>query len=312
MRALRRLALAALLPGIALLPVAAGAQPGAAPPLAELLGRHVPVLVLHPAERFAPVSVDGFLADADLQRKTGPGWEPAPGPLPAGGADLRLDHRLCSARDGLAASPCYAKAQAARGGAPVVYGAAFRSGKRIALQYWLWYPYNDFSPTVPGGEIWVAHEGDWESVSVLLDLWGKPLLVALSRHSAGARREWGRAPRRGLRPLVFVGVGSHAGFFGPGEHPIDRRAEPLLVPIIEAYGARAVDHAGRGRVVRPQLVRVSASSPRWMAFAGRWGEEGYLRVPGRELIPTGSGPAGPAFHEQWRQPVRTVLRWPRG
>jgi len=311
MHAVRQLAACLLLAAIGLVPAAA-ARPAAAPSLDALLARHVPILVLHPAERFAPVSVAGFLADAELQRKTASGWEPVPGPLPAGGADLRLDQRLCSAREGMAAGSCYAQAEAAHGTAPVVYGAAFRSGGRIALQYWLWYPYNDYSPTVPAGEVWVVHEGDWEAVSILLDLKGRPLLVALSRHSAGVRREWAKAPKRGVRPLVYVGLGSHANVFGPGEHPLDRRAEPVLVPIIEAYGVRAVDHAARGRVVRPRLVRVSATSPPWMAFAGSWGEEGYLGLPGREPIPTGSGPRGPAFHDQWRRPVAEVLSWPRG
>jgi hypothetical protein len=50
-----------------------------------------------------------------------------------------------------------------------------------------------------------------------------------------------------------------------------------------------------------------------MAFAGGWGEEGYLRVPGGEpQVYSGTGPKGPAFHEQWRRPVTEVLSWPLG
>lgn len=304
-------AVAALVAVTLVLPASGAAQP-APPPLATLLARHVPVLVLHPAEQLAPVAVDGFLADADLQRPTASGWENVGGPPPAGGADLRLDQRLCRAIEGPPATPCYASAQAARGAAPVVYGAAFRTRTRIALQYWLWYPFNPYSPTAPPGEVWQVHEGDWESVSVLLDLHGRPLVVGLSQHGEGVRREWARAPKRGARPLVFVALGSHANYFTAGRHRFDPRVvEPLLIQIIREAGEQPVDNTGNGRVVRPRLVRVSATSPAWMRFAGRWGEDQYLHVAGSQPQAFGGGPTGPAFKEQWRAPMADVLGWPR-
>lgn len=291
---------------------AAGGAVDAQPSLDTLLARHVPILVVHPAEQFRPVSADGFLADSDLLVKTGSAWEKAPGPLPAGGAGMRLDQRFCLAREGVAATACYVGAQAAHAARPVVYGAAFRTRNRIDLQYWVWYPYNAYSPTVPPGELWQVHEGDWEAVSVILDLRGKPLTVGLSRHSEGARREWSKVKRRGLRPLVYVGLGSHANFFEPGEHRLDPRfVDPALISVIEAYGARPFDHAGNGNVIVPRLVRVTARKPSWMAFAGTWGEDGYVHFPGNEPILAGAGPLGPAFHEQWRRPVTEVLSWPR-
>jgi hypothetical protein len=311
----RWLALLAALQLVAWLfvPAAGGAADAPPPGLNALLARHVPILVLHPAEQFRPVSVAGFLADSDLLRSTGAGWEKVPGPPPAGGAGLRLDQRSCLARDGAAATPCYVSAQAAHAGGPVVYGAAFRAASRIDLQYWIWYPYNVYSPTVPPGDLWQVHEGDWEAVSVILDLRGVPLVVGLSQHSEGARRAWSKVKRRGLRPIVYVGLGSHANFFEPGAHPLDPRlVDPALISVIDAYGARPVDHAGNGRVVRPRLVRVTATKPSWMAFAGNWGEDGYVHFPGNEPILVGAGPLGPAFHEQWRRPVTEVLSWPRG
>lgn len=311
---MRRLACIAALAGLSLVPVAGGAPEPSRPSLATLLGRHVPILVLHPAERFQPVPVDGFLADSDVQRRTATGWELVEGPLPAGGADLRLDQRLCSAIEGIAASACYAQAEAVHGAAPTVYGAAFRVGKRIELQYWLWYPYNDFSPTVPAGEFWQVHEGDWEAVSVVLDLRGTPLLVGYSQHDEGVRRDWARAPKRGLRPLSYVAVGSHANYPTTGKHRFDPRVvEPFFISIIEQSGLQPLDHTGAGRIVRPRLVRVSRTAPSWMAFAGRWGEESYIKTPGG--IPTAyaaAGPPGPAFQEHWRFPVKDVLGWPRG
>ena len=304
---------AGLLAAALLLLSAAGAdaQPGPSP--SALLARHVPILVLHPAERVLPAPVDGYLADADLQRRAGQGWQTVPGPLPRGGADHRLDQRACRSIEGVAATPCYVSAQAAHGAAPVVYGAAFSRGTRIDLQYWIWYPWNVYSPTVPPGELWQAHEGDWEAVSVVVARSGKPLVVGLSRHSEGARRDWAKAPKRGSRPLVYVGLGSHANFFGPGQHRLDPRfTEPVLISVIQAYGARPVDFAGKGRVLRPRLVPVTGSSPAWMAFAGAWGEDAYLHAPRNDPFRYGLGPTGPAFHEQWRRPVAEVLSWPRG
>ena len=210
-----------------------------------LLARHVPVLVLHPAEQLRPVPVEGFLADADLQRKTTAGWETVGGPLPAGGADQRLDQRLCRAVDGPAATACYAQAEAAHTAPPVVYGAAFRRGRRIELQYWIWYPFNPYSPTVPPGSLWQVHEGDWEAVSVITDLRGAPLLAGYSQHDAGQRRAWARVPKRGTHPIAYVALGSHANYFSSGVHRFDPRVvEPVFISIIEQAGLLPVDHAG--------------------------------------------------------------------
>ncbi|HEX4746716.1 MAG TPA: Vps62-related protein [Gaiellaceae bacterium] len=303
-----RAAALALLASLVLVPASSAATP---PSLATLLTRHVPILVLHPAEQFGPVRVDGFLRDSDLQRKTASGWETIAGALPAGGADLRLDQRACPAIKGPSAAPCYAAAEDAHGSEPVVYGKAFRTKTHIDLQYWIWYPYNDYSSTTPPGEVWQVHEGDWESVSVILDRGGRPLAVALSAHCKGSRRDWTRAPKRGLRPVVYVAVGSHANYFSPGVHP----HSPVCWPPEARDIVRALalaDRTGNGQTVRPSLVSVTAARPSWMAFAGTWGETGYLHFPNNSPVAYGAGPRGPAFHAQWRTPVTVAMSWPRG
>ena len=310
-------ALASVLLALVCALAVAGSAAGAherTPSLAALLARHVPVLVLHPDESLEPVPVDGFLADSDLTRKTASGWEIVPGPLPAGGADLRLDQRSCSAFDGLAATPCYVATQAVHGAAPVVYGAVFRTRDRIDLQYWLWYPYDDFSPVYPANHFWQVHEGDWEAVSVILDRAGTPLTVAYSQHAKGRRRAWARAPKQGLRPLVYVGLGSHANFPSPGEHPLLPPAvDQATINVMRAYGiAVPADHTAKGAVIRPTLVRVTSRTPSWMTFAGAWGESGYIHIPGRDPLVAGAGPRGPAFHAQWQRPVREEMSWPLG
>ena len=283
----------------------------APPPVSALLARHLPILVLHPEENFRPVRVEGFLADADLTQSTSSGWVPVPGPLPAGGAALRLDQRSCRAIDGPAATPCYVAAEAAHPASQVVYGASFRTKTRIALQYWLWYPYDDYVAPLSRGEVWQVHEGDWESVSIILDLSGAPLSVALSAHCKGSRRTWARTQKRGVHPLVYVALGSHANYFGRGLH----RHNPVCWPREVRDVVRAlmlVDRTASGETVHPQLVRVNAKTPSWMTFAGTWGETGYVHFPNNPPIAYGAGPRGPAFHAQWRRPVAEVLSWPAG
>jgi hypothetical protein len=302
--------------GIALAAVIAGAAGAdAASPRspATLLARYSPIVVLHPQERFRPVAVEGFLADAVTESLTPTGWQAQGDPLGPGKRYLRLDQRFCSARDGPAAVDCYAQAEDAHMSPPVVYGAVFRRGTRIALQYWLWYVLNPYSPSVPAGELWQVHEGDWEAVTVLLDRSGKALLAGYSEHAEGARREWRRVPKRGSHPVVYVALGSHANYFSPGTHRLDpRTVDPLLISIIEQNGYQPVEHTGKGRTLRPKVLRVTNDSPPWMAFAGTWGEDQYLHAPGNAPVAFGTGPRGPAFHELWHRSVADVLGWPRG
>ena len=274
--------------------VGGGAAEAVAPVPAQLLTRHAPILVLHSAERFAPVPVETFLADSDL-------------------VGSRYDHRGCSARDGFAALDCYDAADAAHAAAPVVYGASFRAPDgRIALQYWLFYAYNLWSPTVPqSADFWQAHEGDWEAVTVLLDRDGRPQTVGTSRHCGGGRRAWPSVERRGSRPFLHVALGSHANYFRPGRYPLDPRCWPKeAVAVFRAFGQPLRDFAARGATVAPAVVRVTARSPAWMTFPGRFGETQYVHFPNNDPIAFGAGPRGPAFHDLWRDPFRAPATWP--
>jgi len=283
-------ALVALTAAVASIPVSAA--PSRTP--AQLLRMYAPVLVLHPSERFHPESVDGFLADSDLV---------------AG----HYDQRVCRSIDGPAALDCYTDADAAHGLPPSVYGAFFRTAKRIVLEYWLFYPFDLYSTTDPPGEFWQDHEGDWEAVAVVLDSNEKPLLVGTSRHCTGARRDWARVKRRGTHPLVSVALGSHANYFGPGEFAHEQRCWPeVAISIFKAYGVPVTDHVAAGATIAPAVVPVTAKTPPWMAFAGKWGEAQYVHFPNNAPFAFGFGPSGPAFHALWRKPLATVLSWPRG
>jgi len=261
---------------------------------AKLLRAYAPVLVLHPSERFHPESVDGFLQDSDLV---------------AG----HYDQRLCHSVDGPAALDCYAQADAAHALPASIYATSFRTSTRTVLEYWLFYPFDLYSTTDPPGEFWQDHEGDWEAVAVVLDAKQKPLLVATSRHCGGARRAWARVTRRGTHPVVYVALGSHANYFGPGEFPHEHRCWPkVALAVFKAYGEPVNDHAADGPEITPAVVPVTATSPPWMAFPGAWGETQYVHFPNNAPFAFGLGPTGPAFHPLWRKPLATVLSWPRG
>jgi hypothetical protein len=291
----------------------AGAGNAATPSPLTLLQRHVPIVVLHPGERFQPVPVDGFLADSNFEQRQPDGsWAPTPF-VPTPGAPWRLNQRLCSTRDGIAATDCYAAAEEAHGAAPTVYGAYHQRGQRIALQYWLFYPLNPYSPEVPPNPLFAqVHEGDWELVTVILDRAGKPLTAGYSRHCSGAQRAWARVPKRGARPVVYVALGSHANYFRPGTFALDKRCWPEQATIVfENYGKPLRDFAGVGRTVSPRLVRVTATSPSWMTFSGAWGEDQFIFFP-QVTFTYGLGPTGPVFKKIWKSPIAVPLGWQKG
>ena len=204
-----------------------------------------------------------------------------------------------------------------------MYGAVLRRGGRIALQYWLWYRYNFFSGRFPPDDyLWQAHEGDWEVVTVVLTSAGKPLLVGLSEHGCGKRRSWARAPKLGgTHPVAYAALGSHANYFRPGVRPFDLRPDcyPALgAAVLTSFLHPPVEWTGGGRrygpalrgVRRTPIVRVTASSPQWMRYPGRWGEANWFHGP--QIVgtrPVGPAPDGPAFHGIWRDPVGVPSRW---
>jgi hypothetical protein len=315
--------------------LAAPAQAALSP--ARLLARYQPVTVLHPAELFRPVAVDGFLAGTVLeQRQPDATWTASgtpttalPAAIPVGcpAPCWRLNVPECSATPGVASQSCYAAAEAAHPAPNVVYGAVRRSGARIALQYWYWYSYNFWSGQYPPTDyLWQAHEGDWEMVTVVLDRAGKALFAGVSEHSCGKRRAWRRVPRwRGTQhPVVHVALGSHANSFSSHDLPLDLGPgcyDPVGAGLLRGFLNPPLDRYGAGVRLGPRvagvqpapIVRIADTSPSWMAFPGRWGEESLFHAPdpvGTNVY--GPAPDGPRFHRIWREPVRTPLGWRGG
>ncbi len=111
-----------------------------------------------------------------------------------------------------------------------------------------------------------------------------------------------------------MALGSHANYFAAGSIPLEKRCwPPVALAVFKAYNLPLVDRAATGRTIaNARVVEITSTSPAWMAFAGAWGETQYVHFPSNAPFAYGFGPRGPAFHALWRQPVSTVLGWPRG
>jgi Vacuolar protein sorting-associated protein 62 len=150
------------------------------------------------------------------------------------------------------------------------------------LQYWRWHVAN---PQDRGILRTGRHAADWELVQVRVDRGGQPVEAVYAQHSGAERCGWAQVRTRGGAPVAYLANGSHAAYFRPG---VRDRAFPD--PNDEARGD--------GSVTRPRLVVISADSPSWMRYPGRWGPS-HAHLPFEQ-----SSPRGPAFQgERWDDPA---------
>ena len=170
---------------------------------------------------------------------------------------------------------------------------------RTALQYWLFYYYNDS---------YNKHEGDWEMVTVVLDAAQQPEFVTVTAHHGGTRRLWENVHVvQDTHPAVYVARGSHANYFvGPELYPITFQ---FFTRRVSAY-----DRTGSEGPVIPQVVLIPSrqellANPdaypelHWLRFEGNWGEQAFQADFG--------GPVGPADKgEQWEKPVQWAEEQP--
>jgi hypothetical protein len=158
-------------------------------------------------------------------------------------------------------------------GAPSVDGGAW-------LQYWFFYRGQDQDRGIVRSG---RHAGDWEMVQVRIDDAARPVQAVYAQHSGAERCGWPSVEQRGGHPVVYPAHGSHASYLRAGV-----RDRTFPDPNDEADG--------RGLVVRPRLVRVTATSPRWMRWPGRWGgARARWWMPAEQ-----DSPYGPAFQQQGR------------
>lgn len=227
----------------------------------ELLQRHAPLLLLDPLERWAPVSVDDFLAAsavvADDHVVARP---PARLDRAVDVAGLHLDPVR-----GAPAGPPRGAAMFARFAPPPApaewraYGTVRPlAGGARALVYWLFYADNPFG-------IWFTdvgrHVGDWEQVQVELDPSGVFAAVTVYQHGSAHRVAVGSRQltlTADGRPRVYVAEGSHAAYLTAGSQPRKLKR----------------DNTGDGgRSGVPRVLPLPAEPGGWPRWPGRWGPD---------------------------------------
>ncbi|MEZ4715590.1 MAG: hypothetical protein R2851_05805 [Caldilineaceae bacterium] len=128
------------------------------------------------------------------------------------------------------------------------HGRVVRQDQWLVLQYWFLYAYNNWRTRFSGAN---DHEADWEMVSVYLaerpDSDGvhtldafQPEWVAYASHDYSGddlRRRWDdpELGKLGSHPVVYVGAGSHASYFSPGEY-LTELALPFTAPLVRISG----------------------------------------------------------------------------
>jgi hypothetical protein len=186
------------------------------------------------------------------------------------------------------------------GRAPTVYAhVATERGHpgKLALQYWLFYVFNDWNN---------LHEGDWEMIQLVFDastaaqaLRRAPVEVGYSQHEGAERAGWDDEKLErvgGTHPVVHPADGSHANFYD----------EALYLGSSAEQGIGCDDTRGPTFDVRPvvrtipsEVTQARRAFP-WIAFEGRWGE----------LRPAFfNGPTGPNLKTQWTEPISWSDGW---
>jgi len=150
------------------------------------------------------------------------------------------------------------------------HGRVTRQDGWVVLQYWLFYPFNDWRSGFFGAN---DHEADWEKIFVYLSESDegevRPEWVAYAAHNYtgdNLRRRWDdpEVEKVGEHAVIYVGAGSHASYYAPGEYLTELNI-PLPAPL--ARTANAVRGFWKERLGQ---------------YAGEGEEEGgpgYLHIP---------------------------------
>jgi hypothetical protein len=303
----------------------------------KLASTYMPILSFTPDQRWTPIAVDSYVADA---RMIGPGGRSSrPGSL----------DELPTSCPRLSSTPCYRltidcpdeDAPCAggkdRGSGRHRDGAAYyrvirrsktpgvfekvgpySSKLSILIQYWLFYRYDIWRTQVLAGELTQRHEGDWEAVMVGLSD-DDPLFVAYSAHCGGSWRGWkgvdvAATQRPWTHPLVAVAEGSQANYPKADQRRAPDWAACAGVPpgsaALVSYAGNVRDRTDYAWEWYPEeLIRADARRPP-MSFPGTWGANDRTALENfrtQRLGKEGKGPRTPSLQPLWQRPVRTVF-----
>jgi len=117
------------------------------------------------------------------------------------------------------------------------YGRVTRQAGWVALQYWFFYPFNNWRSGFFGVN---DHEADWEMIYVYLSESGDgsqtPRWAAFASHDFvgdDLRRRWDdpELEKIGEHPVIYAGAGSHASYYERGEYLAELEL-PFLAPLV--------------------------------------------------------------------------------
>ena len=119
------------------------------------------------------------------------------------------------------------------------YGRVLRDQNWIVLQYLYFYPFNNWRSGFYGAN---DHEADWEQVCIYLyECDGQliPEWIACAAHDFmgdDLRRRWDdpELKKLGDHPVIYIGAGSHAAYFSPGEYLTEIELD-FLKPILQVF-----------------------------------------------------------------------------
>ena len=269
----------------------------------ELAQKYAPYIGLKPqeapcdrdGERFRPVSVDVVLGQANVTLRGPDGEEVKQAPTASDlynlGSDYNLDFPGTSTNPGCDYEEWFR--EIAEGVPTTVYAHVIAEPDHpglLALQYWLYWPFNQWNNT---------HESDWEMVQLVFEagsaeeaLAKDPLDIGYSQHEGAERAEWDddKLEKREGRPVIRPATGSHANFFN----------ESLYLGYGPSTGFGCDDTREQDDVQQAEVILLPTepSGPddpnAWLTFEGRWGElhRGSF-----------SGPIGPMAKERWLEPM---------
>ena len=272
-----------------------------------LAERHAPVVRLveqleecGPGEPYQPLDVEALFDEPTVALR-GP-WNAADlievGPAADDLVDL-FEYHLDFPGDALDPGCSYERwtRRVTAGRAPAVYAHVVTESGRLALQYWLFYAYNDWNN---------LHEGDWEMIQLLFDaadaqeaLDEEPAAVGYSQHEGAERAEWDDEKLElvdGRRPVVYPAAGSHANFFD----------EALHIGSSGEQGVGCDNTEGPHVQLEPRIVTIPSDEAAardafpWITYEGRWGElqDAFF-----------NGPTGPNLKTQWTEPITWSEDW---
>jgi hypothetical protein len=175
------------------------------------------------------------------------------------------------------------------------YGRVVRQSGWIALQYWFFYPFNDWRSGFYGAN---DHEADWEMIYIYLYEKGdgsvQPEWLAYASHDYSGddlRRRWDDPGLElvGEHPVVYAGAGSHASYYEPGEYLTELEL-PLVAPVVNF-----IDQAQT--FWERNILYWNATRQR------KWSDFSIFRIPFIDYARGDGFSIGPGGEQPWVEPV---------